>query len=103
MGAVKREVAFLKQHIIIVRFACDLPQSFRHELWIRDLEFLIRARVALHRDAGGGFHFIKLDSVDVARQVLALSPCHLKGGTAIFQRWIPRFNPYQLVGLKVPC
>lgn len=86
MVLLRREVVFLKQRVIIVRFVSDLPSSFRHDSWIKELEALIHSRLALHREAGGGFHFIKLDNVDLVRQVLDLSPCKLQAGTTIFQR-----------------
>lgn len=103
MVALKRKAAYLKQHVIITTFAIDLPPTLRPEQWIKELESLINARVALYRDVDGGFFFLKLDSVELVRQVLDLTPYHLKVGKTIFQRWILGFNPSQLSGLGVLC
>lgn len=103
MVALKKEAAYLRQHIVIARFAVNLPPLECHENWIRELESKICVKVALHRDVGGGFHFLKLNSIEQVRQVLDLTPCHLKVGTALFQRWIPGFNPFQPSGLGIPC
>jgi len=102
MVGLRRESAYLKQHVVIARFLNALPENVRHSEWIRELEDKIRARVALHREAGGGFFFIKLDTLELVSRVLDLTPCKLRAGTAIFQRWCPTFNPCQPTGLVIP-
>jgi len=85
MVALRRESTYLKQHVIIVRFANNISPSVDHRSWIRELKDLVNAKTSLHRGAGGRFHFIKLDTIEMVCQVLNLSPCRFKVGTAIFQ------------------
>lgn len=84
MVSLRREAAYIQQHVVIAKFVAELPSTTRHEIWILELEDKICARVALHRDVRGGFYFDKLESVDLDRQIFALTPCHLMAGTVMF-------------------
>lgn len=102
MVALRKEAAYLKQHMVIARFVAPLLDAVRHELWITELENRIKGQVICYRDAGGGFFFIKLSSVELVKHVVDLTPCKLQVGTALFQRWHPAFNPCQPTGLVSP-
>jgi len=80
-----RESVYLKQHVIIAKFTIEPFSVDCNEHWVRKIENIINARVAMHRDVGNGFHFFKLDLLELIHQVLDLTPCHLLVGMVIFQ------------------
>lgn len=93
MENLRKEITYLQQHAVIVSFVTPLAEDVRHEQWVRELGAKIRSRVDLIRITGAGFYFIRLDSPERVQSVLHLTPCRLSVGLALFQKWVPAFNP----------
>ena len=56
----------------------------------------------LHREAGWGFSYIRLDSPKTMHKVLSLTPHRFVDDTTLFRSWISSFDPRCLVGLAIP-
>ena len=59
-------------------------------------------RVKISRNAGYGFAYVKVDSPLTHKKFLLLSMFLFFFSTALFQGWVPGFNPQHRVGLTVP-
>lgn len=99
MVAMRRKFVYLKHHVLIAKFAIAPMPPINHNLWLHELKDRIGTRIALHTDKGGGFYFIKFDTLAIPLCVFFVTPYKLKVGMLIFQRWLPAFNPCQLANL----
>jgi hypothetical protein len=102
MDSLRQKVAFLSNHIAIVRFLTRLAPETRHCDWILELERLLGERVEFHKDAGNGFFYLKLETPALLHSLVGLTPCKLSVGVAMVHIWIPAFNPLEPIGLASP-
>jgi len=51
----------------------------------------------------GGIFYLKLDTFELVKHILLLTPCRLQACTILFQSWLLAFNPCQPTGLAILC
>jgi hypothetical protein len=98
---IKQEVNHLHNHVVIVSFIEGAPQL--HSRWLHELQDIIApGKITLHKEVRWGFSYIQLDSATTTKRVLLLTPYKFSVGTALFQSWIPGFDPRKPEGLHIP-
>jgi hypothetical protein len=93
---VTHEIAFLKEHVVILHFLEELGlrRLQNQDGWIKELaRAAYPGTIQHHRAAGYGFTYIKFDKPDSSRRAMALSPFRCSAGTATLHRWVPAFDP----------
>lgn len=78
------------------------PRLPPEQEWIQELKELTNTTILIHKEARGGFFYIKFERPETTRKVLALTTCLLSAGTVLFQQWIPAFNPRRSHGVLTP-
>jgi hypothetical protein len=53
-------------------------------------------------DVEKGFIFLGGETLETTKAILAFTPHKLPWCFAIYQKWVQSFNPYHLMGLKLP-
>ena len=98
---LEQEILHLRNHVVIVSFVGQTSEL--HAGWLHELQNLIAPnKVLLHRKARWSFSYIRLEYLETTRKVLALTPYRFSDSVAIFQSWVPRFDPKHMVDLTVP-
>lgn len=102
-SALQQEVTYLHQHVIIASFVGGSLDSSTTQLWLRDLgSLLFPFRVLLHKPAGKGTYFVKVDGLEAVDKAINLKLHSFPGGEASYQQWFPSFNPNHPIGLGLP-
>jgi hypothetical protein len=90
---VSYETEFLKEYVVIIRFAKVGGQHETRRAWLKDLVDAIKLGIIQHhREVGFGFFYIKLDKPEIVKRTLVLSPCRCSFGSITVHRWVPAFN-----------
>jgi hypothetical protein len=98
---LEQEVHHLRNYVVIISFIEGAPTL--HSKWLHELQdTIVPGRITLHKEVGWGFCYILLDSELTTRKVLALTPHKFSVETALFQSWIPGFDPRKPEGLHIP-
>jgi hypothetical protein len=83
MDSLRREVAFLRRHMAIIRFTTTLLPETCHTDWIRELEDKVGGRLQLHKEAGNGFFYLQFENPEFLQHAVGLTPCMLSMGAAL--------------------
>jgi hypothetical protein len=88
MDRLKRVVTYLKQHVVICKFAVDLTKNTNPGKWIHSLDEKLRINIELFKDVGGGFFYLKPSPTERREKLLEMNPCKLHAGMLLVQPWI---------------
>jgi hypothetical protein len=101
--ALIHEVEYNRQHLLITCFVNGLHDDKSRSAWMLALQSAaLPGRVITQWDAGGGFVYVKTDSVATTQRLLLQTPHSYGDGTAVYQEWVPTFCPSRPVGIYLP-
>lgn len=100
--AVRKEEAYLQQHVFLAYFMGGRPVSYQLDQWIAALQRLIGGWTAVGRNLGRSFFQLRVKDPGMLQKLLMLSPFKSRWGTCVMQGWIPNFNATNPKGILVP-
>lgn len=85
-SALHEEISHLQDHVFIASFVGGHINRPTSRAWLQDLECrLFPHHILLHKEAGNGFWYVKVDSLVAVKKAIDLFLHNFPGGTAAYQ------------------